>query len=63
MTFARKINKIPEFYVIVTRKIFFRVFSPSPTPIGLSRRVYKKCKRMTNVTDYCVPGTTFQLSK
>ena len=26
MTFAGKINKIPEFYMIIARKIFFPVF-------------------------------------
>ena len=36
--FARKINKIPDFYMIFAQKIFFPNFGgqvpPSPTPMG-----------------------------
>ena len=45
MTFAGKINKIPEFYMIIARKIFFPVFKGG----GVARAHPAPCPRLLRI--------------
>jgi len=54
MTFAPKINKIPEFYIIFARKIFSLILGPSTSPVSYAYAI-ARTKDVPTVCNKCLP--------